>query len=553
MARGRQECVDRNRRARTSVLNSHSGILERQGVEKMPLTHQPFSLKRATMVTIARNFDLICYSCSSPDKMTELIESEEYLNFECPFDDLPPHLVEELGEEVKHITYLRRHHLHALLSSKTVSWSSYGVGDLLVALNLLPSRCKNLRMLNISYMRHINPNALLRLVPNFTSLVSVNLRMTLTVDQMLAEIGENCPNLMDLNLTATPITDRGIVMLCMGGNGEPRCQKLTRLIVTDTWVTSSGAAIALLALPQLREFDFDRMFEVIDILHGWSDDKGERVLAALGVSSSRRPLAPRESIVLTTVTSSGETPGASAATIVANFCPFITSLTVTGTPLDSEALYSFMVLHHLTSLSLTNNRSSCVDSRPSMDFEEGVLPLITVIGHQLKNLILSKFTSVDITAIGKACPHLINFALSEISDLGQMHQKPSEPYFENLQALEIWSDPRMDINGNILQQLLLFAPNMKNLLFKGVGILNDKLLLETWKVNPMKQLSHLTLDHCHCLTNASLQWILDSDNKLTVLRIWSCCRITKEVKNHISNRILNENMDVYFEWFQLDD
>jgi hypothetical protein len=43
---------------------------------------------------------------------------------------------------------------------------------------------QNLRKLNVSYLRHMNPGVLMGLVPCFAKLVSLNLRMTLTVDQV---------------------------------------------------------------------------------------------------------------------------------------------------------------------------------------------------------------------------------------------------------------------------------------------------------------------------------------------------------------------------------
>jgi hypothetical protein len=46
---------------------------------------------------------------------------------------------------------------------------------------------QNLRKLNISYLRHMNPNVLMGLVPCFSNLVSLNLRMTFTVDQVRQE------------------------------------------------------------------------------------------------------------------------------------------------------------------------------------------------------------------------------------------------------------------------------------------------------------------------------------------------------------------------------
>ena len=54
-----------------------------------------------------------------------------------------PQLLEDLLEEVKHVTHVRRHHLHLLLTPFLTNWaSSHGIGDLLYAFRLLKVRCK---------------------------------------------------------------------------------------------------------------------------------------------------------------------------------------------------------------------------------------------------------------------------------------------------------------------------------------------------------------------------------------------------------------------------
>lgn len=78
----------------------------------------------------------------------------------------------------------------------------------------------------------------------------------------MGKIGEHCKELVDLNISGTPITDRGLIQLCVSEYGERRCQKLARLVVNETWVTSAGASVVLQSLPNLREFDFDNIFEV---------------------------------------------------------------------------------------------------------------------------------------------------------------------------------------------------------------------------------------------------------------------------------------------------
>jgi hypothetical protein len=69
----------------------------------------------------------------------------------------------------------------------------------------------------------------------------------------------------------------------------------------------------------------------------------------------------------------------------------------------------------------------------------------------------------------------------------------------------------------------------------------------------MKKLSHLTLDHCHVITGQSLQSLLDAENELAVLRVWSCLNITKFLNIELVHRIRNENLDVYFEWFEYEE
>jgi hypothetical protein len=69
----------------------------------------------------------------------------------------------------------------------------------------------------------------------------------------------------------------------------------------------------------------------------------------------------------------------------------------------------------------------------------------------------------------------------------------------------------------------------------------------------MPKLSRLTLDHCHTITGQILQHVLNADNELTVLRVWSCLNITKCLHTELVHHIKNEYLDVFFEWFEYDD
>ncbi|MPC42649.1 hypothetical protein E2C01_036276 [Portunus trituberculatus] len=58
----------------------------------MPLKHQPSSLQEASMVSIARNFDYICYHAKTREEMCAMIYDESYLKVAGPFLQLREYL-----------------------------------------------------------------------------------------------------------------------------------------------------------------------------------------------------------------------------------------------------------------------------------------------------------------------------------------------------------------------------------------------------------------------------------------------------------------------------
>lgn len=86
-----------------------------------------------------------------------------------------------------------------------------------------------------------------------------------------------------------------------------------------------------------------------------------------------------------------------------------------------------------------------------------------------------------VAAIGRACPLLRNLALSNVAEYASIFS-PSSECFNNLQALELWSDPQASLEDHLFNQLLKFSPELRNLLFKGCNALTDKLLSSIWQV-----------------------------------------------------------------------
>ena len=80
--------------------------------------------------------------------------------------------------------------------------------------------------------------------------------------QGAAIIGKTCPNLIELDLSGTGVTDKGLVQLCHSDENIPRCQKLTRLAVTEGYCTHKGVTHVVMWLPQIRDIEFPAMFKV---------------------------------------------------------------------------------------------------------------------------------------------------------------------------------------------------------------------------------------------------------------------------------------------------
>ena len=58
--------------------------------------------------------------------------------------------------------------------------------------------------------------------------------------------------------------------------------------------------------------------------------------------------------------------------------------------IGNETLYKFMQFEHLKTLTIVNNDGM------TLDFDEGILPLLQICGPQLDNLILNKFPTVNL-------------------------------------------------------------------------------------------------------------------------------------------------------------
>nr|CAD7604067.1 unnamed protein product [Timema genevievae] len=219
-----------------------------------------------------------------------------------------------------------------------------------------------------------------------------------------------CPNLVELNIASTAVTDRGIVQLCVSEDGQRQCQKLARLIINDAFcITTAGAIIALHSLPNLHEFDYENIFEAIQGVECWDEALEARLLSGAGVRLNTTDAPSPSSLQLTTLISSSENVQPEGLEAAARLCPDAQSIILSNSWLPNEALYKLMAMENLTSISITNSEGLTID------FYDGILPLLCACGHHLQNLILANFTAVDIT---ESYAHVQNIAAHVIANSG---------------------------------------------------------------------------------------------------------------------------------------
>ncbi|XP_057376371.1 uncharacterized protein LOC130697487 [Daphnia carinata] len=507
----------------------------------MPRLNQPLSMRKRALQSLAQHFPVVCYGTTPTHTLADLIEDGSYLNIKGPFTQWPSDLLEEMLQTVAQQRPLGRAYLHHLIQPHLESFNlASGIGDVYFAIQFVGDRCQNLQRLDLSYISYLGPDLLCRLVAKLPFLKYINFQMTPINDQVLGQIGETCRQLRSLDVSSTPISDRGLELLGRKTEEDGLPCQLTRLLVTDTYVSHYGIATALRTMPQLRQVEYEFIYQVFDHLTELGGD--ERALEELIDESNGCP--PYR---LTSLKSSDPLSTSENLVTALHLCPDLQSVALTSSPSFQEsALWNLSRLSRLCDLSLANGPSAY-----SMDFYTSIVPVLQAVGHQLNNLILTRFTCVDIQVIGMACLELKNLALSEICHFAPVDSIQPELYTQ-LEALELWALAGAQLPALVIKQLTTPCQRVQNLLFRNCHVLTDQLFNELWTVNPMMSLSHATFDGCRHVSLTLLLELLQRDSDLNLLRLWNCPQLDQDDYALMLATVKSTNMDVYVDWYPYD-
>ena len=122
------------------------------------------------------------------------------------------------------------------------------------------------------------------------------------------------------------------------------------------------------------------------------------------------------------------------------------SLTNAAPPgIGNESLYRLMTMKNLRELHLGNYdggggggwQQQQQQPSPSINFYEGVAPVLETCGETIKKLVLENIPEIDVSVIGEKCKELHTLALSGTTTYRQV-AKPDPFAFRHLKSLELW-------------------------------------------------------------------------------------------------------------------
>lgn len=170
--------------------------------------------------------------------------------------------------------------------------------------------------------------------------------------------------------------------------------------------------------------------------------------------------------------------------------------------MDNDTFYKFMQFETLKSLTVFKN-----EGQP-LEFDEGILPVLQVVGPTLENLILTKFSDIDLVstwsyswtmqrtgvvkyfkliydlALGRSCPRLRKMALSGVKELRTSPHGIIEGLYSQLVIMELWLDDDTEFESqNALMQLLHSSTYLESLLVKQSDAFQISVLQKVWKVS----------------------------------------------------------------------
>lgn len=369
-----------------------------------------------------------------------------------------------------------------------------------------------------------------------------------------------------LNICACPVSNTGVRWLCENGTAIRvinsslseeihfgRCKLIESISIRYTNINKRGVKILLRNLENLRVLDFDFSITVLANIHRNFVLRGLPVPPLVEPSFTLLNLNYRYNF--------GRSFPTGSIALAIQMCNYSTVREVhldVQNWMDVDDIFALRVLQNLEKLIISNYE------RGGLSFVVAIAPLLPHIGKSLMYFAVTHFIQVNVGAIIRNCPNLLELTLlNNVSYVPNMSSLLPEG-LPSLQDLSIvGSDPHRLQSSVPTKELasLIFSRNLKHIQITENVTLTDKILINAFRFHQFENLESLELSECHKITKDGFEVFMNDCNRLVNIDI-SACKLLSNNENH--NRwvalIRENNWRVHFSfligfpyWFASDD
>jgi len=391
-------------------------------------------------------------------------------------------------------------HVSLLLDErlKQFDFSGRGLGvfDNDVFMLRLVNTCPHLTMLSAPCHARVRSSTWREMLRQLPHLTRLNLTGTSCDDKVLQELCTSCPELEQLAIADTEITDAGLHHLAQSST-------LKTLDISCCRVSTVAVGEVLQKLHMLQDLETDYLCLVIERLHPHYK-RGDIV-----------PQDQQYNLQTGTVTILGEV--ANHIWTLCAFCPKLKDVQIYGNVYDG-CLKSLTTLNCIQKLHIENDDLQC--SRHSIS------DLLEIVGSSLKELSLLEYDVNVLCDVIKNCKLLQEFVFQAVPnpvlDMSQyVHHYDTLSQLNGLE-LSISSRDDFTIDEKTLVVILSHCTNLGILSMERIVNLTDDVIMQVTKNHGLVNLHKIALQQCPAVSGVGLWYLLENSAFLTRIYLTGC-------------------------------
>ncbi|XP_035692073.1 uncharacterized protein LOC118426661 [Branchiostoma floridae] len=453
------------------------------------------------------------------------------------YQDLLDHLVETKQLQAWHLEHVAHESL------KTLRLKSCSKVLDVDSVKLISMRCPNLEEVSLFKCKKLPVQSIQLMVGNLAHLRVLNINCTTADDTTMKTLARGCPELEELGIMNTNVTDVGLFELCGLGESGEGCKKLAVLQMYDlAKVTLFGVSYVIRALKELRKVTTEHNIG----------------LAVYGIYQEcllhNLPLLPLKLDLVSFSSSTAEqssgvktfTPAPASYIKGLILCPNLKVLVLNAEMLADMDEEILLGLSKLTRLAVA-------DSYPELDdgtFHRDVLPFLSKVGAKLTLdwATLVGFSDLDMLAVSAHCPKVQNLVFQSVQGIARMPDwQVEDSAFQNINSfyLDILVDdvPQESLRYQ-LERVLKNAPKLKHLHLEYVHCFTDDFMSDVMKCNKLEFLENLELIECHGVTRKTIEALLSTAHNLGVVAVHNCDQLKQADLDYLTELAAMQNIDL---------